>query len=166
MTEAGNILQEELVRMAAHEDSFLSILAGKQSRFSQPAEAWMVKVQMRDNHGGPGDSIDTAGGGPVGGGSVVKNERIVDRIAAISAAASNLESDLTQLWAEWGQAHTEAKEVLQAMSSDGDRDDEFQEILAKAKTELDAAAAEAIKEMDDNEKVRPRSACCVGRLKI
>ncbi|CAK7268344.1 GTPase activating factor [Sporothrix epigloea] len=167
MTEAGAMLQEELGRMAAHEDSFLSMLADKQSRFSQPAEAWMVKVQMRDNHGGPGNSVGTAGGGPVGGGSVAKNERIVDRIAAISAAAANLESDLTQLWAEWGQAHAEAKEVLQAMSSGGgERDEEFQGILAKAKTELDAAAAEVMKEMDDNEKVRPRSACCVGSLKM
>ncbi|CAK7228395.1 GTPase activating factor [Sporothrix bragantina] len=159
MKETSEVLEAELVRMAAHEDAFLSTVADKQFRFSQPADAWMVKVQMRDNNnGGTGgvdgdDTVDFMSGGPVGGASVEKDERIVDRIAAIRAAATTLESDLERLWAEWDQANTEATEALNAITAgSGDSDDEYHQIIAKAEKELNAAAAEANKEMNENEK--------------
>ncbi|CAK7263197.1 GTPase activating factor [Sporothrix epigloea] len=148
MTEAGDKLKEELATMAAHEDAFLSMVAGKQSRFSQPVETWTVKVQTRNKQGGYGKNTDTERSD-----SIIKEERIVDRIEATSAAAASLQSDLKQLWAEWGQAHAEANEVLHAIASGGnERDVEFKQILATAETEMNAAAAEAIKEMNDNEK--------------
>ncbi|CAK7223499.1 GTPase activating factor [Sporothrix curviconia] len=157
MTEASNMLEAELVRAAAHEDAFLATVADKQFRFSQPAEVWMVKVQMRDNHGGDHVFDPMSGGGPVGGSigdPAEREERIVDRIAAIRAAAATLESDLERLWAEWGQAHTEATALLHAMTTagGGDHDDEYYQILAKAEKELNTAAAEANKEMHENEK--------------
>ncbi|CAK7202760.1 GTPase activating factor [Sporothrix eucalyptigena] len=147
MNQARDVLEAELARMVEREDAFLSTVAGKQFHFSQPAEAWMVKVQMRDKVG----VDDNDQGGPV-----EKDERIVDRIAAVRTTAATLESDLERLWAEWGQAHTEATDVLNAMISGNDggdgADDEFNEILAKVEKELNAAAAEAIKEMNENEK--------------
>ena len=150
MTAVSDRLETELVHMAARDDAFLSTVVDRQFRFSQPAEAWMVKVQTRESHDG------AVGGGPVGGGGPVeKEERIVDRIAAIRAAAATLEGDLERLWAEWGKAHAEATGALAAMtaSGGGEDDEEFHQIIAKAEKELNAASAEAIKEMHDNEKV-------------
>lgn len=143
-----NMLIYELRNMAEKEDAFLSTVADKQVHFSRPAEAWMVKVQTLKNS-------NIHGGAPI---EKEKDERIVDRIATIRAAAALLESDLEKLWAEWGQAHSEATDVLQAMMGEKDGggsedDEERDQILAKAKKELDAAAAEATKEMKENEKV-------------
>lgn len=150
MANAQDLLEAELGRMSQMEDAFLSAVADKQAHFSRPAEAWMVKVQTRENNGSGIGSVS-------GGGSVEKDERIVDRIAAIRAAAATLESDLDGLWAEWGQAHNKATDMLQAMTGDnngaGGDDEERDQILARAKTELDAAAAEATKEMKENENV-------------
>ncbi|KJR84525.1 uncharacterized protein SPSK_09495 [Sporothrix schenckii 1099-18] len=142
MAAAQDELEAELGRMAQREEAFLSNVAGKQAHFSRSAESWMVKVQTRENTG----RGDVGGGGPV-----EKDERIVDRIEMVRAAAVALESDLEKLWKEWDQAHNEATDVLQAMTSENE-DEERDQILAKAKKELDAAAAEATKEMKENEK--------------
>lgn len=161
MNHVRDVLEAELARMARTEDAFLSTVAAKQSRFSQPADAWMVKVQMRDNRQPqqpppqqPSSQSANAPDGPV-----EKDERVVDRMAAMRAAAATLEADLARLWAEWGQAHAEVTEVLQAMTGDhggddnGDDDNEGQKILDQAEKELSAAAAEAVAEMTENEKV-------------
>ncbi|KAL1902864.1 GTPase activating factor [Sporothrix stenoceras] len=142
MASAQDMLEVELGRMAQKEDAFLSTVADKQAHFSRPAEAWMVKVQTRENNNS---------GSPV---EKEKDERIVDRIATIRAAAATLESDLEKLWAEWGQAHSEATDVLQAMTGKNgdDEDEERDQILAKAQKELDVVATEATKEMKENEK--------------
>jgi hypothetical protein len=146
MASAQDQLEAELGGMAQKEDAFLSSVADKQAHFSRPAEDWMVKVQTRETNGSGGV-----------GGPAEMYERIVDRIAMIRAAAATLEGDLEKLWAEWGQAHSEATDVLQAMAGDnngaGGDDEERDQILAKAKKELDAAVAEATREMKENEKV-------------
>ena len=143
LDDVQEALEAELAYMAQQAEQFLSTAAEKQTHMSRPAEEWVVKIQTRE---GPKSAMKTTS---------QKDERVVDRIATIRETADALKSDLARLWEQWNVAHKEANTILQAITSDapktahGDAD----EIMAKAEKELKAAAAEAMKEMKENEKV-------------
>ncbi|EPE08301.1 hypothetical protein F503_01084 [Ophiostoma piceae UAMH 11346] len=143
LDDVQETLEAELAFMAQQAEQFLSAAAEKQAHISRPAEKWVVKIQTRE--GPPKSAMKTTSH---------KDERVVDRIATIRETADALKSDLARLWEQWNVAHKEASTILQAITSDAPTTahSDADEIMAKAEKELTAAAAEAMKEMKENEK--------------
>ncbi|OAA66629.1 hypothetical protein SPI_01205 [Niveomyces insectorum RCEF 264] len=145
-----------LARMADQEEAFLHLFADKQAQFNKPATAWTVKIQTREKGSNSTNSSSCRKNGQLANQKPVeKEERIVDRIATMRASAAALEADLAKLWQTWEQAQGDAATALRTVLGDGEEGHEAQHldrILAEADKELEAAAAEALKEMRHNEK--------------
>ncbi len=153
LTSTQDELDEQLATMAYEEGAFLSAVMEKQAQFGKPTELWMVKIQTREKQQQGRSGLPSSRANLL----TERDERIVDRIMSVGAAATALESGIKLLWEEWSKAQDDATTVLQALmggyGESSRNDDTFNKILAKAEGELSAAAAEAVEEMKANEKV-------------